>query len=83
VPEQIRGVSAKPLTLAADAVKGTLTLAVAKQTGLFNQPVVAEDDGTMHTHRVKVAAVPSDEQPRDSIGGGRCSPFAVHPVVQN
>jgi hypothetical protein len=40
VPDHIRGVSARPLTLAAGATAGTLTVEFASRPGPFNQPVV-------------------------------------------
>jgi hypothetical protein len=42
--------------------------------GRITGSAVAEGDGTMHTHRVKVAAVPENDHPRDSIGGAGLLP---------
>jgi hypothetical protein len=40
VPAHIGGVSARPLTLATDATRGTLVLTFADRPGPFNQPLV-------------------------------------------
>ena len=64
VPEHVRGVAAKPLTLAADATRGTLSVTVASRSGPFNQPVLVRATLTAATGpviaEVKVELVASE-----------------------